>query len=340
MKAIDLRASNPVVNPSNSGVGSRFGPIALCIALAFVFALILSNREIPAALDDESYLTYAEVSREILDQKLQDSVIAFAFGEPLWLLINSSLTFFFDEELVVRIIIFCSALAAFISVARLVHWSAVLCAAFFLLPMALTPHVTHLRQGTAIALFLMFFAFAQKRLLFGTLLAAAIHSSFIPLFILFSADRIMVFREIFARASKWKLFVVWICLVFITPILLREILGWVGDRRIDEYGYGIEKSATGLGFGLWAIFGVVLYFGREGVGNFHGRIAIAIVTIYLGWYFFIEIGSRLLVAALIFVWLAGNELKAVYRKVFFALWAMASAYAWMNQMDKSYLYGF
>lgn len=341
MQAIDIQAGNSPARFSNQRLLSRTSQIALCVALALIFALLLSGREIPAALDDDNYLTYASVSSEILDVKLQESSgFGLFFAEPLWLLLNSGLALFFDAEVVVRIIIFCSVLAASISVARLVNWSALQCIAFFLFPMVLVPHVTHLRQGVAIALFFAFLAFGPKRVVIGTALAAAIHSSFIPMFILIAVDRSAVFQRALNRLSPWATSAAWLGLVALTPLFLRDVLGWADDRRTGEYGYGIESSATGLGFLLWAAIAAILFLGRQRSASPNWRIAIAMVTLFLGWYFFLEIGSRVLTSALIFVWLAGSELKTAYRNAFLVIWFGAGAYVWMNQLNRSAFYGF
>ena len=201
----DMPVAHMAASASTFTVLGRVSQIALCVALAVAFALVLSGREIPAALDDESYLAYAANSSEILAASIQDwSSIGSFLNEPGWMLLNWTLAQVSDEEMVVRIIIFCSTLVAFISVAKLVNWSAFQCAAFFLFPMVLVPYVTHLRQGTAIAVLFVFLAFFPRRIIAGTFLAAAIHSSFVPVLALVVAERYKLFQNFRGRISSHR----------------------------------------------------------------------------------------------------------------------------------------
>ena len=319
MRTIDLPASD--VQPSRSMFRDlgRVGKITLCVVLALAFAILLSGREIPAALDDETYLTYAAHSSEILEAKMHDwSGIGSFLDEPGWLLLNLTLAQFFDGEVVVRIIIFCTSLAAFLSVARLVNWSALQCAAFFIFPMALVPYVTHLRQGTAIAAFFVFLAFFPRRIVAGTLLAAAIHSSFVPILALVVMERYEYLRSFLRRVPSLVLLVTWLALVWLAALALKYLLDWAGDRRVDEYSFAIDQTATGLGFLLWLAIAVVLFLGRKKevlASNWH--LALAMVTLYLGWYFFLDVGARALVSGLIFIWLEVQICQPTIETCFF-----------------------
>ena len=315
--------------------------VFVSLVMACALAILLGGREIPAALDDENYLIYATISSEVFQAKLHDSpLFELFFEEPVWLLLNALLANYFEAEGVVRLFIGGSALISLVSIARLVNWNVFACLMYFAFPMTLVPFVTHLRQGVAIAVMLFFLAFVSRRIVLGAVFAATIHSSFVPVAILIAADQSAFIKKSAAKISAWVAFICWAGLMVLAPLFLRDITGWLGDRRVDEYGFGIEQSATGLGFLLWLVFVTILYLGRRPLVTSSWRIAILVVTLYLGWYFFLEVGSRVLTSALIFVWLAGTGLKSNYRNAFLILWGIGGAYIWVNQFDKSTLYGF
>ena len=297
--------------------------------------LLLSSRNIPSAIDDLSYLEYASNSTQLLFSRYQDlSFLGFLLAEPVWLGINAFLGAVFDEELVVRIIIAASAGMMVTAMLRLTKWNVLACIGFLLFPTVLSNYVIHLRQGLAISTLLLFLAFWPGWLLVGATLAALIHTSLFVILGLLLIVRNPISKRFLKAGATISTFAVWTLFVVSVPIYLQEFLGFWGDRRADDYDFRIESTASGLGFGLWVVILLVFLVKRPTTLSDEWRYAVALISMYVGWYFFLEIGARVLGSGLVFVWLAGSRLEGKGRWMFWSLWFVGAVVAWILQWER------
>ena len=308
---------------------------AAALVLAFALVALLSDRNIPSAIDDLNYLEYASYGAELLFSRYQDtSLLGFLLAEPLWLAINAVLGASFDEELVVRIIIGASTGIMAASMLRLTKWNTLACIGFLLFPTVLSNYIIHLRQGAAMSILLLFLAFWPRWLLVGAGLAALTHSSLWVIFGLLMLDRNPLARRYMQKAAPIATSVVWIVFIVSMPLVLQEVLGGLEDRRAHEYDFRFESTASGLGFVLWLVILLLFLAKRPAKLTDEWRYAVALISMYLGWYFFLEIGTRVLSSGLVFVWLAGSRLEGKGRWVFWSLWVVGAVVAWTLQWER------
>lgn len=255
--------------------------------LILLICLALSFRTIPWAADDISYLDYVAYSGGLLLHVLLHPLTLFV-NEPLWLLVNTVLGFFADNEFGVRTIIFTSTFIALHALKSLSNRSLLMLLAFVLIGEILAKYILHIRQGLAISLFLWGLVRGGRAGLVLRLLTPFIHTSF----------WIVIFYELyewFFRRIKWQykyrlsLFAILnMIIIFLIPILAE----FLNDRRADFYNFTMAPDASGKGFIFWLILGsLFVYFVKK---NTIGMLGSYGVIFYLESYFFLEFSPRIL----------------------------------------------
>ena len=137
------------------------------LLVAFVYASLLCSFPMDGLADRDNYLEMARVSPLIIARHFGQGVQALLANEPVWLAINSALGLIWGDEVVVRIIIFFSAFI--VSYLLLVNnpknffWLLLL----LIFPQVMKNFVIHLRQGLAIAVFMLgWFSSGNKKRFF------------------------------------------------------------------------------------------------------------------------------------------------------------------------------
>lgn len=260
------------------------------LLLIFFVAIFLASRPIPWAKDDLSYMEYAKYSEILLNETIEKSssnpLFIFA-NEPFWLLINNFLGLFFAPETVLRLIIFLSTLLVLFSLGRLTSYSLWTIIFFFIVVQILKNHITHLRQGLALGIFLLGLVIKGRIGLILRLLSPFIHTSF----------WYMLFLELFHKLSKkirlsfsFRLFVFFICTVIII-FLIPFIVKITEDRRFSEYNFDMAQSASFLGFIWWILLGTLFLLGAK--KNEYFELCIYGIIFYLVSYAFLDFSARL-----------------------------------------------
>ena len=102
----------------------------------------------------------------------------------------------------------------------------------------------------------------------------------------------------------------------------------------------MDAGASGLGFVLWGLVLAVVYAGRGEKNSEEWRYAVAMISIYLGWYFFLDVGARVLDSGIPFLLLAGVSLKRAGARLFWGLWLTSGSIIWALQWNRTPFYGF
>lgn len=271
----------------------------LCFFIAVLYASLLAAFPMEGVIDRDNYLDMARVSPLIIARYLGQGLHALVANEPVWLAVNSVLGLLFTDTVVVRIIVFFSAFT--VSYLLLVKnpKNVVLLLLVLLFPQILKNFVIHLRQGLAIAVFMIgWFSVGNKKRLFFIGLSPFIHSSFF-IIIAFMVGTWLLKR--FRIAPDIKL-LLYSTVSLSLALLVTQIAALLGARQANTTAL-MEEAASGVGFLFWSGMLVLLLLqGRRFLH--HYSIAIGILIFYLASYFFTPIAGRVFESAVLLVLLA------------------------------------
>lgn len=298
------------------------------LVLSLIYGVTLSQIPSSEFKDYDNYLIYAESSFLLLANYLQQGFGPALFNEPIWLLINSALGLFADPNTVVRLIIFISAfLTAWLVLSNNPKY------VFPLLIILFLPnYLIHLRQGLAIAVFLLgWYSVGFYKKWFWLVLAPFIHSSFFFILSLLILNKLM---QNF-RSSVDIRFFGFLSVGLVIGLGLEWMASVLGARQAYVYRF-TPTEISGLGFALWC--GVLLVWITEG-RLFLRRYSFetCVILTYLVTYWFVEVSARIFESGLILVLIAGLTLTRWRRAAFLILVLGAGGYVWLAQVDKPWL---
>ncbi|MBX0319604.1 EpsG family protein [Shouchella clausii] len=273
---------------AHSAVSPVKKTLYLLIGLCISFFLAL--RPIPWARDDYNYLEYM-INASILFSNALNKIIANPLNiftvEPLWLSINYYLSFIASPEMSLRIIIFLGAFMVVVGLGRFTNYSFLILFFFIFMPQILKNHITHLRQGLALGVFLI--GWTSKRKIGRKLkyLSPFIHTSFLFVFFFLFFEK-MSKKVGLSLSVRLTLF----CLgSFLAINYLPHIAGLLGDRRISEYEFSTFDDSSFLGWIWWALLGLIIIIltqrNRESILGYYA------ICFYLISYFFVDFSARI-----------------------------------------------
>jgi len=314
-------------NPFENGQeGCTFSSLIISIA----YAIFLSGLPVDGFRDRENYLGYAEYSLDIFQFNIDQGVGYALANEPLWLLINILLSFFLNPEDCVRVIVFFSSFVVSFLILRADRKYFFLLFLFLLLPQVLKNHIIHLRQGLAIAVFLLGW-FSQNKSLrwLFIILSAFIHSSFFFVVLLLFLNNVFLMLSFSSG---------WLILLYLLVGLFLDFSGvkfaaQLGARQVAEY-QSVETGASGLGFILWLFFsGILILEGK----NFMRRhsFSLCVLMVYLSTYFSLSFTARIFESTLLLVLLSGLHLTSYRKLAFYGLFTVYFLFDWYRRIELS-----
>jgi len=293
---------------------SVFSPLLLVWVFSFIYGGFLSSLPLDVFKDRAYYLIYAEYSWDIWLHYWDGGLLVCLVNEPLWLFINIGLSAIFSPEGGLRIIIFFSATVVALNIlrqdTRYLGWLIV----FLLLPQVLTYHIVLLRQGLAMAFFLIGW-FSSNRIFRRVLFFVVpfIHSVF------FFVISLLILTKV---AKKLHLGANLRTVLFVgLGVGVGVALGWVaallGARQANEYLF-IMADISGLGFIFWSVVLSLMFLqGNVFLRNF--SFELGSIVFYLTTYFLFEVTARIFESTLLLVLLAGLRLTSWRRLLFLML---------------------
>lgn len=277
----------------------------LAFLLAGIYASILSQLPDDSFKDYSNYLIYAEHSLFRLIGLSNQGFWFVLANEPIWLIANAWLGLFLQADSVVRLVIFSSAF--FVSFVTLLAapknfwWLLV----FLILALVAKNHLIHIRQGFAIALFILAW-FSNSRFLKISLMTLTpfVHASFFFVLILLIASNAMLKLRLGPGIRSIA--------VALIATAVGLGLGWLaalfGARQAQEYEFSMAE-VSGLGFLIW--LSILIIYLLEGKAFLHRHaFALSLIIFYLVTYFFIEVTARIFESGLLLVLLAGLSLSS------------------------------
>ncbi len=283
----------------------------LSLALAVMYAGVLASLPLEVFKDRGNYLTYASAAPLILERYISGGPLTVLANEPVWLLLNSLLGAIFSPETVVRLLIFFPAgIVAWLTLQHRRRWMgwALL---FLLFPAVIKNHIIHLRQGVAIALFLLGW-YARRRQWRWTLwlLTPFIHVSFFFVLAIYT----LVHTAKMLRLAVDLRTLVTLCAAIAISLSLPWLASKMGARQAFEYNLR-EVDVSGLGFLFWSSILIILFSQGRTFLQRHS-FEVAMLVFYLGTYFLGAVSARIYESALLLVLLSGLQLEKYRRAVF------------------------
>jgi hypothetical protein len=308
--------------------------LSIAIAVFYSFGLIYFI-PIDSVMDRDNYLTMGELgwSQRTLLYYFTEGIFNFFTNEPLWLIINSILSFVFNssEEVVKIIIVFSSFVSAILLLKnnRKHIWYIIF---LLLLPTVMKNYVIHLRQGLAITFFLIGF-YSNRRLYKNIFLGITplIHSSFFIVLILF-----LMLSHL--KNKQTSLIIQITCVVIVSLLIAVGSLSFaslLGARQGTDY-QDLQIMKSGVAFIFW--FFIFILFAKEGrIFITNNMFAFSSVILYLITYFFSPITARIFESSIIFVLLSGFYLKHFRQKIFLLLLFLNFIYFITINLNKPFL---
>lgn len=319
--------------------GSDAGPATLTtpyriasLGLALAYGLALALLPVDAFKDRDNYLVYATNSETILAGYSASGWLSILSNEPLWLLGNIALADVLVPEQILQLFVFLPAATVAYLVLRTEPRQFFWLLLFLLLPQVIKNHIIHLRQGVAIAVFLVAWNVTSpvwRRVLMLT--TPFIHASF---FFVLGLLALTEFLKKFRLATDLRLLLAVVVGVAV-GIGLGSLAQIFGARQAQEYQF-VAEQISGLGFLFWCmVLALFVMQGRRFTRE--NAFAVSAITFYLGTYFFVEVTARIFESALLIVLLTGLRLTGWRRMAFLSLIVAYGAIMYWLRLDKPWL---
>ena len=302
------------------------------LLIALIYGSILTSLPLEVFKDRANYLIYADRSFYILLSRFTSDVLSGLTNEPVWLLFNSLLRYFFEPETTLRILIGIPASTVAYLVLRSDPKNFIWLLLFLLLPQVLKNHIVHLRQGVAISIFLIaFFSSFRPLRWFLLLLTPFIHASF---FIVLALLALATIASKFRLAADLRI-LLFVVFGFSVSVSLAGIAQILGARQALVYDF-TTAQISGLGFLFWAIV-LVLLMSQGAKFNRQHTFAIGVLALYLSTYFFIEVTARIFESSILIVLLAGLQMSGWRRMAFISMIISYGVLGYGSKLDQPWM---
>ena len=266
------------------------------IIIALAYGCVLASLPIEASKDGIAYLNYATSSPVILASYFAKGWISVVFNEPIWLFFNIGLSQLFTPNNVVRVMIFLSGALVAHSTLRLNKKYFLFILFALITPQMMKNHITHIRQGVAISLFMIGWSSKNrvlKAISWG--ITPFVHMSFSFVLFLERISHMLVRMRI---GANLRIFV-FVLLGLSTALNLGLIASSLAVRQVHDYEFGMTE-VSGLGFIFW-LFILLLMISQGRKFQRKNTFSISIISFYLSTYFLVEVTARIFESALLVV---------------------------------------
>lgn len=311
---------------SRSGLEKPVNPL-LSFILSLLLSFTLASLTVDGYVDRVYYLDYAENSLLYLINYSASGPLSIIFNEPLWLLVNIGLSFLFEPENVIRLIVFFSAFVTCFLIInntdkKYFFWLIL----FLLLPQVLKNNINHLRQGFGISVFLLgWFSSPGCRRYLLFLCAAFIHSSFIIVLIGFLSVRLVSSLRVSGGIRNVYYIVIGLGFGFFTL----AAASYLGARQGEQY---VEReSVSGFGFVYW-LFVLCLFLCQNKDFLRRNSAQIFFIILYLCTYFILPVTARVFESVLLTVLIAGLYIRREYKFLFYVSYLFYFTLMWASRL--------
>lgn len=299
------------------------------IIFSVAYGAVLASLPDASFKDFNSYLNYAENGDKILERYVSRGSLSFAFNEPVWLITNISFSFFLSSEAVVRSVIFISMSVMAFVLLKNNPQHAIWIFLILIHPQIIKNGLVHLRQGLAIAIFLVgYYTVAPKRRIFLMALSPFIHSSFFLILMIQFIPNFIRKINFSARLA--------IILFSAVGIIIGSLIPVISSLLNARQGLAYSETAingSGLGFVMWfIILAIFLMEKRDFIHKYFFEINL--VTFYLAIYWVFAPSMRVFESGLALVLIAGLYLVGIKRYLFLGTIGVSMAFMWYQRLGQ------
>lgn len=324
------------IKKSNKQV--QFIHAVVATGMSLLFGFVLASLPIDKFVDRDNYLNYLQFGavQGLLLSSDYESLIARLFNDPLWLAINLLLSLNFDPENALRLLIFSSSYLFLkytikqISDEHKYTLLALLIILIVLNPQILKNYIVHLRQGLAIAVFLLMLPANAKQKIdfkYAAIIASLIHTSFLFVFLISMSRSIF---EYFRFSLPLRVLGMTLILAIgASSFRLIALLFQARQAEIDLSAF----EGSGVGFIFWLfILGLLLSEGFKIIRSDENKwveYSIYYILLYLIFYFITPLSSRIFESCLplIMISIIGIRHPSISAVHFFLI--IYSLYQWL-----------
>ena len=300
----------------------------VALAISLVLGVIIQLFPLEYSEDYEGYINFVLNSTDLLEE-YQQSVAELFSNEPVWLLWNSMLYRLVDDvDIAVRMTIFFVSVSLSFAILTIDKRYMLLLLVFVLLPQMFHNFTTHVRQGSAMAVYYLSYLYLGKR--YGAplmLLTPLIHSSmFFIAPLAYARDAVVALR---LNTIKSVLF------FFVSFVVLGATAGFVaqflGARQAGNYEFA-SFAGSGLGLLFWAgVLSLVYWEGKR----FYWRniVSVSVLILYCCTYLFLEVSGRILEAGLPFVFAMVIGFRGWRRAAFWVAFSFYFVLSWYGKVN-------
>lgn len=281
------------------------------LLLALLYGVFLGSRPLFGFKDRENYFDYFIVSGSLFDVRLDAGPFSMLANEPIWLLVAEAMGKLFGPETSMRLLITLPAIAVAFVVLRFTSRDILWALIILLLPLVLKNHIIHLRQGFALAIFLIGYLLVKRRSLRLALILVTplIHSSFYFVVILILLSKVFSLSRL--RTSHAVVLVATLCGVL--AYMLPSILELSAARQVETLDHS-GGNVSGIGFVFWlGILILILYSGADERKRL--SFPITVLIFYCSTYFIFEYAGRILESAVVVILLSLGGLPRMQRQL-------------------------
>jgi len=306
--------------------------IPLIIALVYGILLVYLI-PVEAVLDRQNYLNSAQNgwSDLILLGYINEGFIKVIVNEPIWLLLNISLSKLLEPDLIIQVFVFVPAfLTAFILVNK--HKENLFFILIILLfPQVIKNNIIHLRQGIAIMVFLISSFTKNKKAKYILLgITPFIHSSFFIVILL------KIYIYIIERIKlKFHLKIYLTAMLSLTlGIFILILAGFFGATQAGVYT-DVKYEVSGIAFIFWSFILMIYFWEGKTYGNKYFFV-IASVILYLSTYFLTPVTARVFESSLTLVLVSGINMKEIRKNMFLTLVILNMLYFYLANFSEPF----
>ncbi|KID57952.1 hypothetical protein JF50_04200 [Pseudoalteromonas luteoviolacea] len=304
----------------------------VCFIIACSYSLFLISLPVDSTiLDRINYINYAENSDIIFARFYSGGVLSLLFNEPVWLLVNMGLSTFLTPELVVRCIILISSFSVSFYIVRFNQKAFFLLLILLIFPQVAGKFIVHLRQGFAIAVFIIALMTQRDYLRFLLVISTPfIHSSFFILVLFVVVSSILQNTRLAEDVKSFAM----VFLSLITGSSLLIIGSFLGARQAA--GEAITTAISGFGFVFWLSI-LLLYYAAGKVFIQRYIFALACIIFYLATYFVSAYTARVFESAFIFTVLMALGLSPMRRLCAYGMFLCLLVLGYYIRIGKPFL---
>jgi len=309
---------------------------SLFIFIALLYAYVILYLPVLTSKDSASYYVYANIAMEELFRAFESGVISGLLREPVWLLLISFVSYIFawnHDYVLFSISFFSSFMAAYSSLGRIKGGaSAVVMLLLLTSSFFIGNFVTHLREGVALAIFLI--GLNAKNSIIKNILLSITPFIHVVFFIILSMYYFsMLLSKL--KVSKFIVFFLAVTGMIIMSVVVNYFLEGSSFRQASAEN---AVSGSGVGFLYWLVYLLVIssiyIFYKKRSFTVISLMSLFVLMFYLMNYYYFYAAARVLEVGLFFVAISAANSGHVEKYFFIAYVSLFVSVGWLLRLSE------